>query len=297
MNTQKFISEAFGYKEILPVDITVENKKGKKVPIFGITGKNKPFIKITDCNTNQKCIMCGKVHNKGYYSEKGAKHLIDSFISPTYNWVYKFKSDDNFICEYCGFNSVSYNSPSKSPLGQKMVNVLVEQGKYTYMNFNSDNKNELYGLLKNPPKIPFVILANPPGTVLYNMTFTAEPTISRGMIIVNYGMENLRVKPQEVFQSIEDARDIAEKYKIEASSDHIWNRQNDVSINSPLAYDSDFIKDMSVFLNKYNRDCRIVAKIIFLVYIKNNKRVKKAKTVKTVDTKQKNQINLFDNLY
>ena len=300
MNTQKFICEAFGYEKILPIDLTVKNKSGKLVEVFGINAKDKPFLTITQNNKEKKCLMCGRIHDVGYESKKGSKHLISSFVSKTYNWVYKFKSDDNFICEYCGFGSVAYNSPSKSPLGCKMVNVLIEDGKYSYMNFNSDNKNELYGILKNPPKPPFVILANPPGTVLYNMTFSAEATMSKGMIVFNYGMDNLRVKPKEVFASIENAMDIAEEFGIDAASDHIWNRQNDVSINTSLAYNNEFIEKMGLFLSKYDRDCRIVAKIIFLAYIKENKRDKK-KSLKTKKVAQKEpeklQTNLFDEMY
>ena len=304
MDTQKFICEAFGYKEILPIDLTAKyvfregqkwsKKYEKDVEVFGISKKDKPFIKIVKDNTDKRCIMCGQVHPIGYTSDKGVAHLMDSMVSATYNWVYKFNSTDNFICEYCGYASVAYNSDSKMPLGKKMVNVLIQENKVTYKNFNSNSENELYNILAHPPEPPFVILANPPGTVLYNMVFVSEPTLSKNLIVVNYGMDNLRVKPDEVFRSIEDAAIIADEFKLDQSSDHIWNRTNSVSISTPLVFEPDFVQKIGKFISQYSRDTRIVAKMVMLAYLKKNK-IKKPLKLKTI--KVKKQANLFNNLY
>ena len=59
MNTQAFISEAFGFKSILPIDMTMKNAKGITNSVFKIAKKASPFIDITKDNASERCIMCG----------------------------------------------------------------------------------------------------------------------------------------------------------------------------------------------------------------------------------------------
>jgi hypothetical protein len=171
----------------------------------------------------------------------------------------------------------AYGSPSKSAYGKKMINVLVHNNKAIEKSFNSDDKNDLYNILENPPKPPFVILINSRGTVLENLVFTAKASISKGYIVVNYGLSNLEVIPSEVFECIESAKEIALKYGIETNSDTIWNRADDVKFlvkkktKKGVVNLDDFFNDMSFFLSSYNRDTRIVGKMVLLAYLKNNK--------------------------
>jgi len=262
VNAQKMICEAFGYKEPFPP--THE--------IFKVGKKNEQSIHIVTDNNSELCAMCGKEHPVGYTSQKGTNHLLKSMIPNSFNKCYALTLS-NFICEHCGYSIVSYNSPSKMKNGKKIINVFVDSNGYKRMNFNADSKNELYQIIKNPPQPPFVILVNPPGTVLENLVFTAKPTISKGWIVVNYGEYNLEVCPDEVFACIHDARVIAAKLKIEPTADNIFNRQDDIKIkpNSKLVKNEEFLPLLSGFLGKYNRDYRIVAKMILNAYLKEHK--------------------------
>lgn len=284
-NTQKMICEAFDYKSPLGVNIMTSNEKQAKT------------IELVDDN-NEVCAMCGKVHNIGYKSKINAENLLKTLISDTYNECYSIKAN-NFICEYCGYSLKAYGSPSKSAYGKKMINVLVHDGKAIEKSFNSDAKNELYDILVNPLRPPFVILINSRGTVLENLVFTAKATISKGLIVVNYGLNNLEVNPDEVFNAIEDAKEIAPKYGIETNSDSIWNRADEVSIKvkeknkKGIINLNDFYNDMGLFIGKYNRDCRLVAKMVLEAYLKNHKPNLKVE----VDTKEVSnhvQTSLFD---
>lgn len=285
-NTQKMICEAFDYKSPFGVNIMTSNEK------------QASNIELIENNT-EACAMCGQIHNVGYKSKINAENLLKTLISDTYNECYSIKAK-NFICEYCGYSLKAYGSPSKSAYGKKMINVLVHDNKAIEKSFNSDAKNELYDILVNPPKPPFVILINSRGTVLENLVFTAKATISKEWIVVNYGLNNLEVNPSEVFSAIENAKEIANKYGIELNSDTIWNRADEVHIKvkeknkKGLINIDDFYNDMGLFISNYNRDCRLVAKMILEAYLKNHKIEKK----EIVDTKEvvsnPIQTSLFD---
>lgn len=287
LNTQKMICEAFDYKSPFATNI------------FAINEKQAATIELVDNNT-EACSMCGHIHNVGYKSKISAESLLKTLVSDTYNECYAFRIS-NFICEYCGYSLKAYGSPSKSQFGKKMVNVLVHNGKALEKSFNSDEKNELYNILVNPPKPPFVIMINSRGTVLENLVFSSKATISRGLIVVNYGLNNLEVSPDEVFNSIEDAKNIAKKFGIELNSDSIWNRADDVSIwvKRNGKYGSidllSFYNDMGIFIDKYNRDCRLVAKMVLNAYLKShvNKESKKGESVNT-ESNNTNKNSLFD---
>lgn len=287
INTQKMICEAFDYKKPLEVNIMTANETQAK------------SISLVDDNTIP-CAMCGQVHNVGYVSKISTENLLKTLISDTYNECYSIKAR-NFICEYCGYSLKAYGSPSKSVYGKKMVNVLIHGNKAIKKNFVSDEKNELYDILSNPPKPPFVILNNSRGTVIENLVFTAKATISKEWIVVNYGLNNLEVNPDEVFNAIEDAKDLAEKYGIEINSDNLWNRADEVLIkvktrNKKGLIDMDsFYSDVGLFISNYNRDCRVVGKMILEAYLKKNTISKKSK-VDTIKNKvsNKEKSSLFD---
>lgn len=282
LNAQKMICEAFGYKSPLGINIMTSSEKQAR------------NIMLVDDNL-ETCSMCGQKHNIGYKSVINGENLLKTLISDTYNECYSIKSN-NFICEYCGYSLKAYGSPSKSLYGKKMINVLVHNNKAIEKSFNSDDKNELYDILINPPVPPFVILINSRGTVLENLVFTAKPSISKGYIVVNYGLSNLEVIPSEVFECIEDAKEIALKYGIETNSDSIWNRTDDVKIlvkkktKKGIVNLDDFFSDMSFFLSSYNRDTRVVGKMILLAYLKKNK------TNTTKEKIDKNAVVVEDNL-
>jgi len=308
VNAQEMICKAYGYKDILrfdelreSIDIKGVKKMVKAFPKLSKANENK--IKIIDDNKDKKCIYCGKVHNKGYTSLVNANHLIKSMISNTYNECYSLSSRDNFICEYCGFASVSYGSEGKneygkkSPFGLKMINSLITHDyKKVDKYFNSDEKNELYEIITNPPKTPFIILINSRGTVLENLVFNAKPTLSKDWIVVNYGLNNLEVNPNEVIECLEEANVFALLFKIEPTSDHIFNRQDEVSARLPYKYliNEDFMNKIYQFISKYNRDCRLVAKMIQKVYLKNNKpkKINNGTAIKQKKTNTKD--SLFD---
>lgn len=286
MNTQKMICEAFGYTTPLGVSIMTSSEKQSNT------------IELVDDNT-EVCSMCGKIHNVGYKSKISAESLLKTLISDTYNECYSL-SVSNFICEYCGYSLKAYGSPSKMQYGKKMVNVLINEGKAIEKSFNSDEKNELYNILVTPPKPPFVIMINSRGTVLENLVFSSKATISKGLIVVNYGLNNLEVNPDEVFNSIEDARKIALTYGIEVSSDSIWNRADDVSIQVKKTGKkgvidlNSFYNDMGLFIEKYNRDCRLVAKMILNAYLKLHTLKEIKVGVAQTTSKKSSQTSLFD---
>jgi CRISPR type IV-associated protein Csf1 len=293
INTQKMICEAFEYQKPFAVDVLVSSVKDAKV------------IELVDNNT-ETCAMCGQVHPVGYRSKNGAASLLKAMISDTYNECYSL-SISNFICEYCGYSFKAYGSPSKMKgYGKKMINVLIHEGKAIEKNFNSNDKNELYQILLAPPKPPFVVLINSRGTVLENLVFTAKATISKELIVVNYGLNNLEVNPKEVFAAIEDAKIIANEYGIEVGSDTIWNRADNVSIKvkrktkKGMIDLNAFYDDMGLFIEKYNRDCRLVGKMVLAAYLKDNP-MSKTKTsakgdtlIKEVSNNTTSQTSLFD---
>lgn len=289
INTQKMICEAFDYKSPLGVNVMCSSEK------------QAANISLVEDNTTP-CAMCGQVHNIGYVSKINAENLLKTLISDTYNECYSIKAR-NFICEYCGYSLKAYSSPSKSAYGKKMINVLVHENKAIEKSFNSDAKNELYDILVNPPKLPFVILINSRGTVLENLVFSAKATISKEWIVVNYGLNNLEVSPAEVFNAIEDAKDLAEKYGIEINSDNLWNRADEVLIkvkmrNKKGLIDMDsFYSDVGLFISNYNRDCRVVGKMILEAYLKKHTTVSKKVKVDAMQNKVSNneeKSSLFD---
>lgn len=275
VNAQKMICEAYGYTKMLPLDYEFQNSKGQFKRVFELPKKHMKHIKETHDNKSTPCAMCGNIHSEGYVSLRDAESLLLATTKDTFNECYSLEHN-NFICEYCMYSTVTYGSPSVMLMGKKMVNSLVIDGKQIEKNFNSSKDNELYEILKNPPKPPFVILINSRGKVLENLIYTAKPTVSKGYVVVNYGLENLQVSPSDVFKAIETARRIAKDADIEITSDHIWNRQNDVtiSLNKKLQENKNFIEDMGSFISKYNRDCRVVAKMILLAYLNSNKTMK-----------------------
>lgn len=275
VNAQKMICEAYGYKDMLPLDYEFPNNKGQLKRVFNLAKKHEKHVEETLDNTSTPCAMCGNVHNKGYFSLKDAESLFIAVVKDTSNECYTLEHN-NFICEYCMYSTVAYGSPSSMSMGKKIVNVLITNGDYAEKNFKSNKDNELYEILKNPPKPPFVILINSRGKVLENLVYTAKPTISKGSIVVNYGLENLQVSTSVVFEAIETARRIAKDADMEITSDHIWNRQNDItiSLNKKLQENEKFLKDMGMFIAKYDRDCRVVAKMILLAYLNENKTLK-----------------------
>jgi CRISPR type IV-associated protein Csf1 len=290
VNTQKMICSAYGYEDIFPIENIVKTKKAQET------------IKIVDDN-ELECSMCGQIHNKGYVSSIDASNLLQSMVSDTYNQCYSLKPT-NFICEYCGWSIVSYLSPTKSKFGKKIINSIVDQNGYKEKYFNSDVKNELYSILKNPPEPPFAILINSGGTVIENLVITAKTTISKEWIIVNYGSSNLEVNPAEVFDCLRSANKIAnisntktKKLKIEPTSDNLFNRQNDIKIKlkKEILEDSELRQYISNFILKYNYDTRLVAKMIQKAFIadKSNETEKEAVSV---EAKQKIQSNIFDYL-
>lgn len=286
LNTQKNICEAFGYEKPFAVSIMCSAK-----------GDEKHIAIIND--NNLPCALCGQVHPVGYKSNIGAKELLKALISDTYNECYSI-GKSNFICEYCGYSLKAYGSPSKSEFGKKMVNVLVHEKRAIEKSFNSDDKNELYSILKNPPKPPFVILINSRGTVLENLVFKAKSTISTEYIVVNYGLDNLEVVPSEVFDCINSAILIANDFGIETNSETIWNRTDDITIKVKRngkkgKIDEDlFYERMSIFLSKFNRDTRIVGKMILLAYLKDNKGNKNIVDTKVEVEENKAKNSLFD---
>lgn len=260
-NTQQFICEAYGYKKPLePID-----------DIYKFGKKNNGKIEIVSENT-EPCSMCGKVHPIGYASVVGATHLLRTMISNTYNKCYEFVPS-NFICEHCGYSLVTYGSPNKMKYGKKMVNTLIDRKGYKEMYFNSNEKSDLYKLLKEPPKPPFVILINSGGTVVENLVYTAKPTLSKKWFVVNYGTQNLEVSVDEVFKCLHDARMIGAKLKIEPTSEQLFNRSNDVKHrpSMKLINNEEFVPLVGEFLEKYNRDCRMVSKMVLAAYLKEHK--------------------------
>ncbi|MDD2640110.1 MAG: hypothetical protein PHS65_03870 [Arcobacteraceae bacterium] len=292
INTQEIICKAFGYESPLGVNIMTSSAKQANA------------IELVNDN-NEPCSMCGQVHTVGYKAKNGkADDLLKALISDTYNECYSL-SVSNFVCEYCAYSLKAYGSPSKMEYGKKMVNVLIKGGKAIEKSFNSDDKNDLFNILLNPPKTPFVILINSRGTVLENLVFNAKATLSKELIVVNYGLNNLEVNPNEVFQSIEDAKRIANKYGIEINSDSIWNRADEVSIQvkrkgkNGLISLEDFFVDMGIFIEEYNRDCRLVAKMILAAYLKANPISKVEKKSVNVDAPKEvsnttSKTSLFD---
>lgn len=266
---QKMICDAFGYEA--PLSPISEIYKG-------IKKKDESHIHIIDNNESLPCAMCGTVHNKGYQSDISASHLIKSMLPATFNGCYDL-SQTNFICEYCGFSIVSYGSPAKMKgTGRKMVNVLVtSESKREEKHFSSDVNNELYGILKNPPKVPFVILINSRGKVLENLVYSARSTISHRQIVVNYGTENMIVDPDEVFRCLEDAEVISKSYDVAITSDLIFNRANSVTIKLPRALreNSMFLNSISRFMADYSRHTRVVSKMVLAAWMADNERVQK----------------------
>lgn len=290
MNTQKFICEAYGFKEMIQLDDEVL-WKGKKQKIFSFKTE---LLTVVDDNTDKHCAFCGNIHSKGYTSTVDAKHLLETFVSDTYNEVYSLGSKENFICEYCGFSTVAYGSESKMVYGRYMVNALIVNGSVEKKSFKSDKQNELYGILKNPPKPPFVILINSRGSVIENLVFTARATVDSSYIIVNYGLDNLMVNPAEVFECIETARVISKQFnnykingtkrKLDVNSDFIWNRANDVKFDTRFLKIPEFVSAVSEFLSKFNRPCRIVGKMVLEAYLQENKEMKEVASPVKVTT-------------
>ena len=260
-NAQEMIAKAFGYKQVLePSDAIFKIGKNNVGKILVVKDNKKP------------CAMCDKAHSVGYTSNESVEHLLKCMIPNTFNECYQL-GFHNFICEHCAWSIVAYGSPSKMKYGQKIINVVVNSKGREYKHFNADDKNDLYGILKSPPKPPFIIMINSRGTVLENLVFTAKATISKKWIVVNYGLENLEVSPDGVFSCIHDARVIASKCKMEPTSDNIFNRQDDVRIkvNKKTLENENFAPLMGDFLNKYNRDCRLVSKMVIKAYLKEHK--------------------------
>ncbi|MCK9549269.1 hypothetical protein [Aquamicrobium sp.] len=260
-NTQEFICKAYGYSEPLPP--TDE--------IFKFGKKNDGTIEIVSENL-EPCSMCGKVHPVGYVSNIGAEHLMQTMISDTYNKCYIFMPG-NFICEHCGYSLVAYGSPNKMKLGKKIINVVIDKKGSHEKYFKSDPKNELYDIIKNPPEPPFVLLINSAGTVIENMVYTAKPTLSKKWIVVNYGADNLEVSPDEVLECLHDARVIGERLKIKPSSEQLFNREDSVEYrpNPKLVKNENFVPLVGGFIEKYDRDCRIIAKMVLAAYLKEHK--------------------------
>lgn len=265
-------------------------------PLFSTVEIKK--LKITKDNAIP-CALCGNIHTTGYTANSETE-LIQTIISDTYNECYAIQTS-NFICEYCGYSLKAYNSPNKTLLGKKMVNVLVHNGRAVEKSFNSDEKNELYNIMIDPPKTPFVIMINSRGTVLENLVFSSKATISKELIVVNYGLDNLEVNPNEVFSSIEAAKTIAATYGIEVNSDSIWNRADEVSIQVKRTGKkgsidlNSFYNEMGLFIEKYNRDCRLVGKMILNAYLKHNpsQKAEKVETEKTVSNKVENKKSIY----
>lgn len=281
MNTQKMICEAFGYKEALPVDSDLL-KLGKKAV---------EDIALTRENTEEACALCGQVHPVGYSAKSGASFLLGALIPSTYNECYALRPN-NFVCEYCAWSFTAYGTPSKMKNGRKMVNALVIEGKHVYKSFNSDANNELYDIVKNPPEPPFVVLINSRGTVIENLVFSALPSLGRKTIVVNYGISNLMVNIDRVFACLAAADEIAEiskatkdkKLHVKPESDNLFNRQNDVkfSLNRKIREERETYDAIQNFVKDFDRDTRLVAKMIQRAYLADSDMVKKREENKSV---------------
>jgi hypothetical protein len=297
ISVPKMICEAFGYKKmLLPKEEAKHKKMGSFVGPFKLSQKDADLIEVIEDNKDSNCMYCGNNHNKGYSSKKDMKHLASAMISPTYNEIYSFASKDNFICEYCGFASISYSSPSKSAYGLKMVNVLITNNlEVVEKDFRSGKDNELFEIIKNPPEPPFIVLINSRGTVLENMVFKAKASISKDWITVNYGLTSLEVCPDEVFECLADANSLSTEFDIEPNSDIIFNRADEVSFKlGRFQYNQEFMASVANFISKYDRDCRIVAKMIQQVYLKTNKPEKKKKIISGAKKVETTIDSLFD---
>ena len=298
-NTTEFIAKTAGYNgEIVPIeDLQSDSSSAKKEHVLYHDGEGK------------KCFQCGNIHHKGYILGENSPRSLPAIMMPiTSNISYEFADiNSTFMCEHCGFLNKYYGSqkitlgkdyiPSdgeeglvfnekkgvwRKEVGKRILNVLIDENGMHRKEFGSTAINELYDILKNPPKPPFFILVNSGGTVLENMAFYALPTISTGCIVVTYGLKNMTISPKKVLEALDEVVRIAEKYnkslieakykekglRLTGGEDLFWNRQGEEAgyniSRAPYYRFEWFAKELSDFILKYSRDTRVVAKMILL---------------------------------
>lgn len=280
INTTEFIARAAGYNGVpLPIESIVTDavsvKKGRVAEYEG-----------EPC----KCLMCGNSHTRGYMASKESlKSAAEMLIPKSANFGYELaESGGDFLCEYCGWLNLHYaNSEKARDGGKRIQNVFIDRNGMEVMEFKSTvTNNALYDILRNPPEPPYFIIINSGGTVLENMAFVAKPTISRGGVVVTYGLANLVVQPKKVFEAIDHVAGIVERYnrsvpkthKLTGGEDLFWNRQGEDGgysvVRSPYFRSETFAKELSDFILKYSRSTRVVAKMVYLShqkYLKDQK--------------------------
>lgn len=298
-NTTEFIAKKAGYD-------------GKIVPIENLqndaTSAKNGYVLYHDGEA-KKCFQCGNTHHKGYILGENAPRSLPSIMIPvSSNISYEFADiNSTFMCEHCGWLNTYYGSQKitldkdyvpaedeeglnfnekkgvwRKEVGKRILNALIDENGIHRKEFGSTAANELYDILRNPPKPPFFILINSGGTVLENMAFYALPSVSAGCVVVTYGLKNMVVSPKKVFEALDDSARIAEKYnsalvdakikekalRLTGGEDLFWNRQGEeagyVVSRAPYYRFEWFAKELSDFILKYSRDTRVVAKMILL---------------------------------
>jgi len=257
---------------VYPPNILTQNPPEALAKAFGFDRNYAPVnvksVKHIEDNTEHKCLMCGRVQKSGYIDKK--RVLIGVNTNDFYSYI---APNSSFLCDYCYYCYKHYKKSMQSDLDRvygDMGNIVVYADRIEEKHFNADEKNELYDLLRSPPKEAFAILLKR----IKGNTFEANfhrflPTIDSDLFVINYGAKEFFVPRKKVFACLDDFDRIAKELqakKIDFSEDVFFNRSLSESYNywfSPrLRNNKEFFALYMDFINEYDRGVRFTAKTI-----------------------------------
>lgn len=248
---QKTIAKLFGYK-YTPIN----------------TPKKVYYI---ENNNAYRCKSCGLVQDEGYFDKT---HVL---INKKSNHLYSFKEPNSpFFCSYCNFIQTNYQLKFQQNKLHDIADIVVYKDYYIPMDFKTNSiKNDLYFLIKNPPKPPFIIMLKEQKSItsIVNMSHVVKPTLDENLLVINYGLNQHLINPKNILDCLEEYIKLKSIY----NNDHtltdevLFNRNKNTKYNLwlsvSLLQNEDFLKEYRVFLNRYNESTRFIAKIILNTFL------------------------------
>ena len=263
---QKFLAKHFKYNNNVEhlFSLVKTTKKTKN--------KNK-LVDGSDESEKYVCAMCGHTHFRG------AIIKTKTHLSATYNNMYSHAFPLNeFVCEYCMFNIKNYN-PNKETGLDKMGNIFITKDGYIpfrdtdiieYINNTSDKFNKL-------PHVVMIAERVGPAAIV-DAGHSIVATVSKDYASFVIGNKLHKVSKKAVLNTIEDfyrIAEIAKKEKIKLSSDVLFNRAISEKytfwFTEKLRFNGVFIKEYKDFINKYDQDTRLIAKMVISAQTNTNK--------------------------
>lgn len=232
-------------------------------------------IKVLTNNITYACKCCGNIQDQGYLDPR------NTLITRTNNYMYSYKElSSPFLCCYCHY--IAYNflkQYQKNKIGD-IGNIIVFEDNFEFKDFNTSSfENNLYEIIKNPPKAPFLIMLKEQinASTITNMSHNVKPTIDQEIIIVNYGLANYTVFRMQVLNCLNTYFNIRQKQDSNIHNtidEFFFNKSNSDKFHfvfSNIKKNEQLFNNFISFIKKYNEDTRFVSKIILRTYFKKEK--------------------------